>query len=119
MGKGEIRFPGPPSELLERPDILRSVFLEGGGSVTEGQQARRQLARTTERGPARGGAEGDGEAGSQSLLEVRGLSKRFGGIQAVYDVSFDLEPGQILGIIGPNGTGKTTGFARISVFLRN
>ncbi|PKW26061.1 ABC transporter ATP-binding protein [Phycicoccus duodecadis] len=41
-------------------------------------------------------------------IEVRGLTKRFGGFTAVDDLSFDVEPGRITGFLGPNGAGKTT-----------
>ena len=53
-----------------------------------------------------------------ALLEVRGLTKRFGGLMAVSGVGFDVGAGELLGIIGPNGAGKTTLFHLVSGFYR-
>ena len=52
------------------------------------------------------------------LLELNGLTKKFGGIFAVYDLSFHVDEGESLGLIGPNGSGKTTTFNLIMSELR-
>ena len=53
-----------------------------------------------------------------ALLEVKGVTKRFGGLKAVSDVSFSVQEGEILSVIGPNGAGKSTLFKLIASFLR-
>jgi ABC-2 type transport system ATP-binding protein len=52
-----------------------------------------------------------------AMIEVDGLSKRFGGIQAVNDVSFEVQQGEVLGFLGPNGAGKSTTMKMITGFL--
>ncbi|MEO7804906.1 MAG: MFS transporter [Actinomycetota bacterium] len=108
MEKGEVKFIGETKELLQRPDILRAIYVKGTGSLTEGAPAgtlrsereRRQHSLTDAR----------------PILEIKGISKSFGGIKAVNDVSFALREGEALGLIGPNGAGKTTIFDLISGF---
>jgi branched-chain amino acid transport system ATP-binding protein len=53
-----------------------------------------------------------------SLLDVQGLTKRFGGVVANHDVSFRVAPGELVGVIGPNGAGKSTLFDLITGFQR-
>jgi branched-chain amino acid transport system ATP-binding protein len=66
--------------------------------------------------------------GNAELLEARGLTKTFGGLRAVNELSFTVRAGEILGLLGPNGSGKTTVFNLIAgalppdrggVFLEN
>jgi branched-chain amino acid transport system ATP-binding protein len=111
MEKGEIRFHGPTAELLERPDVLRSVFLEGAASRDGAMQATTAAVVT-----AKPSTNGDG-AVAADRLEVRGLAKRYGGVTALDDVSFSVKANEIVGFIGPNGAGKTSLFDAISGFL--
>ena len=52
------------------------------------------------------------------LLEIKGVSKQFGGIRAIEEISFSLKSGMILSIIGPNGAGKTTLFNCLTGFMK-
>jgi len=56
--------------------------------------------------------------GAAPLLSVSHLSKNFGGVQAIHDMSFELTQGELLGLIGPNGSGKTTAVNLITGFVR-
>ena len=52
-----------------------------------------------------------------TLLSVEGLRRHFGGVAAVDNVGFEMREGEILGLIGPNGSGKTTVLNMLSGFL--
>ena len=54
-----------------------------------------------------------------ALLSLRGVSKSFGGIHAVHDISFEVRAGESIGLVGPNGAGKTTLFNCVCGQLRN
>jgi branched-chain amino acid transport system ATP-binding protein len=128
MEKGEIRFHGNTAELLDRPDVLRSVFLEGAatasgpfvaepgnGNGNGGADATAVHVREHDPADATAGANGSDnghgdEEAAQPRLLVEGVSKRFGGISALHDVSFTVAPREVVGFIGPNGAGKTTLF---------
>jgi ABC-type branched-subunit amino acid transport system ATPase component/sugar phosphate permease len=99
MEKGEVRFSGSTAELMKRPDVLRAVYVKGTGGLTSGPVRPR------------------GERHATTVLEVSGLAKAFGGNQVLADLSFSLSQGESLGVIGPNGSGKTTMFDIVSGFL--
>jgi len=120
MEKGEFRFTGSTEELLERPDILRSVFIAGAAAAGAPEPAAPKGRRRRTKAPATAVAVSGRIApgpDAPPILEARGLVKRFGGITAVNHVDLALREGEILGLIGQNGAGKTTLFDCISGFL--
>jgi branched-chain amino acid transport system ATP-binding protein len=117
MERGTIRFDGPTKELLERPDLLRSVFLSGAAGPAHDEGGDR-IAGDAEPTAGRSHGDADGVVADRSspILSVHELAVTFGGIRAVDRATFDIFPGEIVGVIGPNGAGKTTVFDLISGF---
>lgn len=91
-------FPGGLVEVLGRLRPRRRTREGTGGQVLEPSRPPAALQQV---------ALGAGSAGDP-VLEIRDVGKRFGGLAAVRSVSWELRPGEILGLIGPNGSGKTT-----------
>jgi ABC-type branched-subunit amino acid transport system ATPase component/ABC-type branched-subunit amino acid transport system permease subunit len=94
--------------------LLPKGIIPSVGDLLEARSRRGRAAlvggRLGERKPLEGrGPVAPGPSGG-ALLEVKGLAKRFGGVHAVRDCSFSVERGTITGLIGPNGSGKTTAF---------
>ena len=108
MEKGEVRFFGRTEDLVSRPDILRAVYVKGSGALSSG--GPRGAGRSS-----RDRRHVELEA-ARPVLEVEGLTKRYGGVTAVNEVSFSLRDGEVLGLIGPNGAGKTSIFDLVSGF---
>jgi branched-chain amino acid transport system permease protein len=100
-----IRF--RPGGLL--PERTRRVRRTGTGARpdTGEKDAVALLRRPTTPDPA-----------GTPVMQIRGISKRFAGLKAVTEVSFDLQVGKIVALIGPNGAGKTTIFNMLTGMLR-
>jgi branched-chain amino acid transport system permease protein len=98
LEQGEVRFAGSPHVLVERPDLVRAVFLTDTGPSAAPEAAQHTAHATDAR------------------LEVRHVSKHFGGLTALDDVSFTVGAGEIVGFVGANGAGKTTLFDVLSGF---
>jgi branched-chain amino acid transport system ATP-binding protein len=113
MEKGEVRFEGDAAELLERPDILRSVFIAGANAKHAADEVDSpDIDKAAAISKRREVAED-----APVVLECLAVVKRFGGITAVDEVDMQLREGEILGLIGHNGAGKTTLMDCISGFL--
>ncbi|HWC39067.1 MAG TPA: ATP-binding cassette domain-containing protein [Acidimicrobiales bacterium] len=111
LERGRVRFDGATTELLERPDLLRAVFLDVPSPSRDAPSA--SPARPA---PAATAVTPDGHDASVPALEGRHLSRSYGGIRAVDDSSISVGQAEILGLIGPNGAGKTTVFDLLSGF---
>lgn len=101
-----------------RPEgIVPEYFTRRGQAITTGIEKRRfevpDLSLRKLDGMSAGRTPGDG-----TILEVKGLCRSFGGIQAVDQFSMGLERGKITALVGPNGCGKTTAFNMITGFLK-
>jgi len=128
MEKGEVRFEGPASELLERPDILRAVFIagasahaadtNGNGSGAKKRRGRKAKAAAEPVVEVVVGVRPEIDPDAAPILSCNEVMKRFGGIAAVDHVDLHVQPKEIVGLIGHNGAGKTTLMDCISGFLQ-
>jgi branched-chain amino acid transport system ATP-binding protein len=99
LEKGQVRFVGPARQLLEHDELLRAVFIGGGSVTAPTKPKRRAVAKKTVV-----------VADAQPALRCYGMRKSFGGVVAVDGVDLSIAPGEIVGLIGHNGAGKTTIF---------
>lgn len=92
------------------------VRLRPQGLISERPLVR--AGRSPSRAAAAGGSAARPLAQRAEVLTVEGLSRAFGGLKAVDNLSFSIEPGRVTAIIGPNGAGKTTVFNLLTGYLR-
>jgi len=98
--------------ILVAPEGIVPRLRDALARRRQGVPARAPVSALAADGPAPRASSGE------VLLRVTGLSKSFGGLHAVQDVSFEVRRGELLGIIGPNGAGKTTLFNLLNGFIR-
>jgi ABC-type branched-subunit amino acid transport system ATPase component/ABC-type branched-subunit amino acid transport system permease subunit len=111
MERGHVRFSGPTPSLAQQPELLRSVFLR---AAAKAQSAR---GDTSGAGSVAAVASEHSNGKKPPVLQVEHVTKSYGGVMAINDVSLSLDEGEILGIIGTNGAGKTTLFDVCSGFV--
>jgi branched-chain amino acid transport system permease protein len=105
--------------------IVAVIMLAPEGLVPRFRDARARRARASEGAvhpvleePAAAAPAARRAGGEEIVLRVVNVSRSFGGLRAVQDVSFEVRRGEVLGIIGPNGAGKTTLFNLLNGFIR-
>jgi branched-chain amino acid transport system permease protein len=125
------RFPGIQGVIFGLAIIIVIVAAPEGVFWTVRDWLRKRRAGTSTAPAAGASAAASAPAGAaeaarmpareitgEVILDVRNISKAFGGLKAVQDVSFQVRKGMVLGIIGPNGAGKTTLFNLLNGFVR-
>jgi branched-chain amino acid transport system permease protein len=103
--------------IMLAPEGLVPKFRDARARRGQAAAARPALEEPVTAAPATRRAAGD-RVGEEIVLSVANVSRSFGGLRAVQDVSFRVRRGELLGIIGPNGAGKTTLFNLLNGFIR-
>jgi ABC-type branched-subunit amino acid transport system ATPase component/ABC-type branched-subunit amino acid transport system permease subunit len=104
LEKGQVRFIGPTKDLLQHDELLRAVFIGGGQGAQPKQPVKRAKKATA-------------VVSAEPALRASGLRKSFGGLVAVNDADLTVGKGEIVGLIGHNGAGKTTIFDLLCGFI--
>lgn len=107
--------------MVARRRYEKAVREESGGAVGDaGASAKSGLDEAAAANALKtmsAGVPTPSDAAGDAVLRIKGVTKRFGGVVAVNDVTFNVRRGEILGIIGPNGAGKTTLFNLVTGVL--
>jgi ABC-type branched-subunit amino acid transport system ATPase component/ABC-type branched-subunit amino acid transport system permease subunit len=114
-----LQLPGGLAQGMARArDAVVDRLVRRAGLDPAAERAARPAAPAPFRVPPRSVSAATAVPPGEEILAASGLTKTFGGLMAVDDVSFSVRAGEILGLIGPNGAGKTTCFELLSGFTR-